>query len=101
LKNVIVLASAADDLDRARRFYETQSVGLGEHCVDSVLRALEALVQVSGIHSRHHGYYRMINKTFHLGIYYRELGDDTLVVAVLDLRRDPNWITTQLRQRRT
>lgn len=41
----------------------------------------------------------MIEKTFHLGIYYRQHGDDTLVVAILDLRRDPKWLQKQLRKR--
>ena len=41
----------------------------------------------------------MIEKTFHLGIYYRQHGEDTLVVAILDLRRDPKWSRTQLRKR--
>lgn len=47
-------------------FYEAQAAGLGEHCVNLVLLAFESLVRLSGTHSRHRGYYRMINKTFHL-----------------------------------
>lgn len=100
MKNVIVLASASDDLEQARQFYESRSAGWGEHCVDSVLAELASLADISGVHSRHHGYHRMINKTFHLGIYYREHDDDTLVVAIFDLRRDPGWIARQLRERR-
>ncbi len=41
----------------------------------------------------------MIEVTFHLGIYYREEREDALVIAILDLRRDPRWIRKQLRQR--
>jgi hypothetical protein len=41
----------------------------------------------------------MIGTHFPFGIYYREHGDETLVVAILDLRRDPRWIRKQLRQR--
>ena len=41
----------------------------------------------------------MLGSRFSLGIYYRERGNDTLVAAVLDLRRDPKWIRKQLRQR--
>lgn len=101
MKNVIILSSASDDLEGARLFYESQSAGWGEHCVDSVLTALASLAEISGVHTRHHGYHRMINKTFHLGIYYREHADDTLVVAIFDLRRDPRWIRKQLGQRKT
>ncbi len=99
MNNVIVLARAGDDLQQARVFYDTQEPGLGAQCVTSVLADLANLAHVSGIHSRRHGYYRMIEKTFHLGIYYRQHGEDTLIVAILDLRRDPKWIRTHLRKR--
>jgi hypothetical protein len=41
----------------------------------------------------------MIGTHFPFGIYYRERGGETLVVAILDLRRNPKWIRKQLRQR--
>jgi plasmid stabilization system protein ParE len=99
LKNVIILARAGDDLEQLRLFYEGQQPGIGEHCVDSVLVGVSKLAQTSGIHSRRQQYHRMIDTTFHLGIYYREEGDDVLVVAIIDLRRDPKWLQNQLRQR--
>ena len=69
----------------------------GDRCVDSVLASVTKLAHTSGIHSRRQRYRRMIDHTFHLGIYYRERDDDVLVAAVLDLRRDPRWIQNQLR----
>jgi plasmid stabilization system protein ParE len=99
LKNVVVLAKAADDLDKAREFYDDQQPGLGEYCVTSVFASLDSLAAFSGIHSRRFGYHRMIATPFRLGIYYREDGRDAVVVAILDLRRDPKWIRKQLRQR--
>ena len=99
MKNVIILASASDDLEQLRLFYEAQQAGIGEHCIDRVLSSVTSLAHRSGIHSRRQQYYRMIEKTFHLGIYYREHGDDVLVVAILNLRRDPHSIRKQLRQR--
>ena len=99
MKNVIVLADAADDLGQAKRFYEEQATDLGEYCVSSLLADLDRLAFLSGIHSRQFGYHRMIGTHFPFGIYYRERGDETLVVAILDLRRNPKWIRKQLRQR--
>jgi hypothetical protein len=99
LKNVIVLADATHDLEQARRFYEEQEADLGAYCVSSVLADLDLLSSISGIHSRHFGYHRMIGTHFPFGIYYREHGDETVVVAILDLRRDPKWIRKQLRRR--
>jgi len=33
LKRVIILADAAEDIEAARDFYETQELGVGEYCV--------------------------------------------------------------------
>lgn len=99
MKNVVLLADAADDLRQAKRFYEEQATDLGEYCVSALLADLDRLAFLSTIHSRQFGYHRMIGTHFPFGIYYREQGDEMLVVAILDLRRDPTWIRKQLRQR--
>jgi len=41
----------------------------------------------------------MLASRFPFGIYYREHSDETQVFAVLDLRRNPNWIRRELRKR--
>jgi hypothetical protein len=41
----------------------------------------------------------MLANRFPFGIYYHEEGNVTQVVAVLDLRRDPNWLRSELQQR--
>jgi hypothetical protein len=38
----------------------------------------------------------MLAHRFPFGIYYRETQSETQVLAVLDLRRDPNWIRKEL-----
>jgi len=53
-----------------------------------------------GIHFRHFGCYRMLAHRFPFGIYYRETENETQVIAVLDLRRDPNWIRAELGKRK-
>jgi hypothetical protein len=40
--------------------------------------------------------YRLLARRFPFGIYYRETEAETQVLAVLDLRRDPNWIRNEL-----
>jgi hypothetical protein len=42
------------------------------------------------------GLFRMLAHRFPFGIYYREAKLETQVIAVLDLRRDPNWIRKEL-----
>jgi plasmid stabilization system protein ParE len=99
LKRVIVLADAAEDIEGARDFYEAQEPGVGEYCVDSLLTDIENLGLFSGIHPLHFEFHRMLASRFPFGIYYREYGDEAQVFAVLDLRRNPNWIRKELKKR--
>lgn len=99
MKRVTILADAAEDIEAARDFYEGQEPGVGEYCVDSLLADIESLGLFSGIHPLHFRVHRMLASRFPFGIYYREHGDETQVFAVLDLRRDPNWIRKELRKR--
>jgi hypothetical protein len=57
---------------------------------------IDSLLLYAGVHSRHFGKYRLLSKRFPYGIYYDLRGDMILVRAVLDLRRDPSWITGKL-----
>jgi plasmid stabilization system protein ParE len=99
LKHVVVLADAAEDIESARDFYEAQEPGVGKYCVDSLLTDVESLARFSGIHPLHFTFHRMLASRFPFGIYYREHGAETQVFAVLDLRRNPNWIRKELRKR--
>jgi plasmid stabilization system protein ParE len=99
LKRVIILADAAEDIEAARDFYEAQEPGIGEYCVDSLLADIESLGLFSGIHPLHFEFHRMLASRFPFGIYYREVGKETQVFAVLDLRRDPSWIRKEIGKR--
>lgn len=99
MKRVVVLADAAEDIETARDFYESQEAGVGEYCVDSLLSDIESLGLFSGIYPLHFEFRRMLARRFPFGIYYREHGTETQVFAVLDLRRNPNWIRKELRKR--
>lgn len=96
MSQVVVLAEAAEDIEQARDFYDAQQPGIGDYFTDSVLADIESLARYHGIHARHFGFYRMLADRFPFGIYYRETKTDTQVVAVLDLRRDPDWIRSEL-----
>jgi hypothetical protein len=99
LKQVVVLADAAEDIESARDFYEGQEPGVGEYCVDSLLIDIGNLARFSGIHPLHFQFHRMLASRFPFGIYYREHREETQVLAVLDLRRRPNWIRKELTRR--
>ena len=99
MKAVFVLTDAADDLDIARDFYDSQDLGLGDYFVDSLLSDIESLRLFHGIHPRHFGFYRMLAGRFPFGIYYDEALAGIQVFAVLDLRKDPMWIRSELATR--
>jgi hypothetical protein len=99
LKQVVVLADAAEDLEAARDFYNAHESGVGEYFVDSLLTDIENLGLFSGIHPWHFNFHRMLASRFPFGIYYQEHDDKIQVFAVLDLRRNPNWIRKELGKR--
>ena len=99
MRRVVVLAEAAEDIERARDFYDSQEPGIGDYCVDSLLADIGSLTLYHGIHRRHFRFHRMLAHRFPFGIYYREAEKETQVFAVLDLRKDPTWIRKELRQR--
>lgn len=96
MRTVVVLAEAAEDIEKARDFYDAQEPGVGDYCADSLVADIESLTLYNGIHLKHFGLYRMLSHRFPFGIYYRETKEETQVIAVLDLRRDPNWIRKEL-----
>ena len=96
MRRVVVLAEAAEDIGQARDFYDAQESGIGDYCADSLVADIASLALYHGIHSRHFGFYRMLAHRCPFGIYDRETKTDTQVFAVLDLRRDPNWIREEL-----
>lgn len=99
MKTVIVLAEAAEDIENARTFYDELEAGVGDHFVDSLIADLVSLGRLSGVHPVHFDFQRMLASRFPFGIYYREHGGETQVVAILDLRRNPSWIRTELQKR--
>jgi hypothetical protein len=92
MRAVVILAEAAEDIEQARDFYDAQEPGVGDYCADSLVSDIVSLALYHGIHSRHFGFYRMLTHRFPFGIYYCETKTETQVFAVLDLRRDPNWV---------
>ena len=96
MRKVVVLAEAAEDIEQARDFYDTQELGIGDYFTDSLLADIESLALYHGTHRQVFGLYRMLAHRFPFGIYYHETKNETQVLAVLDLRRDPNWIRKEL-----
>ena len=96
VEEVVVLADAAVDLDLGKCFYDNQGVGIGNYFIDTLLADIESLRLYAGIHQKHFGYYRAFSKRFPYAIYYDLNKEIVQVVAVLDMRRDPDHIRKSL-----
>ena len=99
MKPVVVLAEAAADVESSWEFYDRQDDGLGAYFVGCVLQDLHRLEALHGTHPVHHGLMRMLSERFPFGIYYRETDDAIEVLAILDLRRDPERIRREVGER--
>lgn len=100
MKHVVVSEDAAQDIEEARDFYNLQDTGAGEYFVTSILDDLEDLSKNYGIHSTYFGFYRKLSKKFPYAIYYNNKKTFIEVAAILDLRKNPIGIYTQLTERK-
>ena len=95
--NIKILPSAINDLADGWRFYEQQNPGLGNYFGDSLFSDIDSLALYGGIHRQTSGYFVLLAKRFPHAIYYKMEADVAIVWRVLDCRRDPRWIRTQLK----
>lgn len=99
MRRVTISRAALNDIHDVRQFYDAGENGIGDYFFKTLRDDIESLKHLHGIHRVHAGIHRMNATTFPHFIYYREPGEETIVVAVLDQRRDPKWILRQLRKR--
>ncbi|HBB16451.1 MAG: hypothetical protein A3J94_00040 [Syntrophus sp. RIFOXYC2_FULL_54_9] len=91
-----ILDEAQQDLIDGFRFYESQSIGLGDYFLDSLFSDIDSLQIYAGIHTIHWGHHRLLAKRFPYAVYYRVTGDVIRIHAVLDCRRNPARIRNRL-----
>jgi hypothetical protein len=89
LKQVVVLADGAEDIESARDFYEGLEPGVGEYCVDSLLIDIGSLAHFSGIHPLHFKFHRMLASRFHLAFTIESTGKRRRFL--------PSWICAGVR----
>jgi len=96
-----VLETAKEDLREGWKFYERNAVGLGEYFFDCIQADVRSLKIYAGIHEMAEGFHRMLVKRFPFAVYYLIEGDRVDIYAILDCRRDPEWIAKRLDSSRT
>ena len=93
---VKLLATAKEDLKTEARFYEGIQPGLGAYFLSALYADIDSLSFFAGIHMKQFGFYRLLANKFSCAIYYDIIDDITVVSAVLDTRRDSEWIKEKL-----
>ncbi len=94
--DIRLLESAKEDLRSGWFFYERQSPGLGDRFLDAIEADVNALPRYAGIHLKVDGFHRMLIQRFPFALYYLMEENSIDVYAILDCRRDPNWIRDRL-----
>ena len=94
---VRILPLARNDLSEGYWFYEERAEGLGEYFLSSLEGELDELAYQAGIHAKVLGVYFVKHSTrFPYSIYYFISAETVMVDAVIDQRRDPDWISNRL-----
>ena len=92
ITQIQILLDAESDLEEGRSFYGNQQYAIGEYFWDCFLSDIESLVIYAGVHAKQYGYYRMSSKRFPYSIYYDMDGEVAYIIAVLPMRKNPDWI---------
>lgn len=99
VKKVIISDDALLDLEAGKDFYEDKQTGLGFYFVTSLLSDVASLRLYSGNHPIRFGYHRMLSKRFPFAVYYEVIESATRVVAILDMRRNPELVRQVIKDR--
>ena len=91
-----ILPPARFDLVDGYWFYEDREIGLGDYFVESIFEDIDSLAVNAGIHPILLGKYRMIASKFPYSIFYLIDSNEIQILAILDNRRDPSWISERL-----
>ena len=94
----VLLSNEADaDIRDAQAYYDSISEGLGDYFCSSLLADLDRLTITAGVHRKaHRHYHRALCRDFPYGIFYTFDEGKVVIWAVVDLRRDTEWINEHL-----
>jgi hypothetical protein len=98
MRKVFISEDAFEDLNEGFLFYEAQEFGLGDYFTSCLRADIESLKIIAGIHRQVEGFHRLLSRVFPHGIFYTLEQDRVLVWAVIDLRRDPEWIISRIKK---
>ena len=99
-RTIVVLEEAAFDIERGIDFYNDIEDGVGFYFRDPIITDIRRLGIYFGEHRSHLGFFRALSSRFPFAIYYQDQQETRQIVAVLDLRRSPEWIDKRLAERK-
>ena len=91
-----ILAEAQEDLIDGYWFYENQKEELGRYFISSLMADIDRLEILAGGHPIYFDRHRMVASVFPYSIFYLVENGEVNVQAVVDNRRDPEWISERL-----
>jgi hypothetical protein len=95
--NIEILNLAELDILDGFHFYESQEAGLGNYFLENIFADIDMLALYAGIHLKPYGnHHRLLSKKFPFAIYCTVANETAFVHAVVDCRRDPEWIQKHL-----
>lgn len=99
MKRIQISSDALSDLNEGFLFYEQQAQGLGDYFSSSLRADIEELKVTGGVHRViYRQFYRSLSRIFPYGIFYAVESDAVIIYAVVDLRRDPEFIRRHLEE---
>jgi len=94
---VHITRSAEQDLLAGFAFYEKHREGVGSYFLDSLYADIDSLALYGGVHPKPDGHlHRALARRFPFALYYDRQGDEIILVAVLDCRRNPASIAKRI-----
>jgi plasmid stabilization system protein ParE len=94
--NIRILPAAQSDIVEGFSFYEENQTGLGAYFIESILSDIDGLAATAGIHPIQFGKFKKIATRFPYSIFYLIENDLVDIYAVVDNRRNPEWISDRL-----
>jgi plasmid stabilization system protein ParE len=97
MMKVWISDDAIQDLNEGFLFYEAQEPGIGDYFASCLRGDIEGLKVTGGIHRMvYKDYHRLLSRVFPYAIYYTHSRDEVQVWAIVDCRRNPEWIREHL-----
>lgn len=74
-----------------------QDPGVSEHFLSTLRAEIDGLKITGGIHRQlHKNLHRLVCRRFPFAVFYELREETAIVVAVIDCRREPEWIREHL-----